>query len=566
VSTATLKLLFNLLALGTAFALALAMAASAGSRATEVPWTSLAQGRAIAQEDGFPSKDPFFATPDAPQGAAFDKDGWLFGLALFGLHQIAPMRALQGLRAGLILASFLFMVAAAFRRGARPFSSAWFSLWAAMAVLPLSPLGPALAGLALFACCLWLMEGDFWPAFFGRWVWLPGLVLVWVNFQATAWFMLPVAAAWALSERRAEAPEAPQFPALAITGTLGAVAVCLFLHPALWRTPLLALPSLPNSPFVPSSFDACKGALALLGVALLAYLACVALPQGREHARRDGLLLLSLILPSMLWKSCLPFACALAAPLAASRADIVVDAMPAALRNLRWVVKAAALVLGLCALPSLYASSLHAAAPQSQPKETVQFFRDELMDGNAACDMGWAGRLLWELSPSLRICWGGLDQELPSEADFAWLRVNSPLAKSLSLSRDWQPVDFDDASVLYARVDAAHAALIKTWAPHGLRPGDLDEPFESSRLPQVEADLEGRRLNRPASGILHYFEAKLALDKGQEVLARQWLEQGIQADPGFAPNYRLLAELRMKLGDKKGAQAFFERAAALGGL
>lgn len=272
--------------------------------------------------------------------------------------------------------------------------------------------------------------------------------------------------------------------------------------------------------------------------------------------------------------------------MAAARADQIIDALPQGLRQGRWLFKIATLGAGLFFLPRLLASQTlrPQASPRPRPKETLEFFNDELLSGNVFNENSWAGLLLWKLSPALKVfsdgergaaedyvqvmgAGEGWEKTLERYgADFAWLRINSPLAKLMARSAGWQPIDFDDASVLYASVSQAHAQLIKTWAPRGLRPGDMDDPFDASRIPQVEADLEMRRLKRPDSGIIHYYEAKLALERGEDALARQWLEQGIKSDSGFAPDYQLLGELRLKTGDKKGAERFFERAAAMGSL
>src|SRR5439155_14065509 len=85
VSTATLKILFNLLALALACALAFVLAAPGAM--DDGIWRSLAQGRLIAEGGGFPAWDPFNFS--LPAGTAFDKDGWLFSLASYGLHQFA---------------------------------------------------------------------------------------------------------------------------------------------------------------------------------------------------------------------------------------------------------------------------------------------------------------------------------------------------------------------------------------------------------------------------------------------------------------------------------------------
>jgi hypothetical protein len=578
VRTGTLKLAFNLLALVLAAGLALGLCRP--GLPPDALWRQLAYGRLIVSQGGFPASDPFnFSLPAA---AGFDKDGWLFSVAAYGLHQIAGPPAALGLRSILLLGAFFFMLAAGFRRGARPFSTALFSLAALLAILPYAEFGPALAGLFFFAAAAYLMEGEFWPAFFARWIWLPALMVPALNFSGSALLILPLALAWALGEKNSDSPLRPALPGLALAGTLGILGACAFIHPALWRTLAFALPGPLATPFESGAFEAARPALALLSAALLLLLSGAALPQGPPHAARDLLVFAGLALPALLWRGLLPYACLLAAPMAAARAGQVMDALPSAGRGLGWTLKAAAFAAALFMLPRLFQAGPGKAAPQ--PAESVDFFKDELLSGNVFNENDWAGKLIWELTPQARVFsdgrrgaafdylrimqasegWGKLLERYG--ADFAWLKINSPLAKAMARSAFWQPVDFDDASVLYARVGPPNAKLIKTYAPRGLRPGDMDEPFDASRLPQVEADLEGRRLKRPRSGVLHYYEARLNLEMEREGLARQWLERGIQTDPSFAPNYKLLGELRLKAGDKKGAQPFFERAMSLGGL
>lgn len=581
-STASLKLLFNLLALGVALGLAFGLCLGHGQ--DDSVWRVLASGRLIATQGGFPQGDPFNFS--LPLSAPFDKDGWLFALMSYGLHQFAGLKALGLLRSLMLFGAFVLTVATGFRRGARPFSSALFALWALAAIQPPVLYGGPLAGFFFFALALFLMEGDFWPAFFSRWLWLPLAMVAWVNMDSSALLLLPMALGWALAERGSAGAERPQFPGLAMVSTLSVLAASAFLHPALWRIALDALPGPMATPFEPGAFENARLGLALLGLSGLLLLASALLPQGREHAGRDLLLFFMLALSALAWRGSLPFACFFAAPMAAARADTVIDALPLILRQLRWGLKLGALAAAIFFLPGLLAQSARpeSGRPKPLPRETLAFFKDELLSGNIFNENDWSGQFIWELAPSAKVfsdgkrgsaadyvrilgAGEGWEKALGRyQADFAWLKLNNPLAKAMARSSSWQPVDFDDASVLYASVAPEHAALIKTWAPRGLRPGDMDEPFESSRLPQVEADLEGRRLQRPNSGILHYYEARYWVEKGREPLARQWLEQGIKSDPSFAPDYQLLGELRLKAGDKKGAQTFFERAAALGGL
>jgi len=50
-------------------------------------------------------------------------------------------------------------------------------------------------------------------------------------------------------------------------------------------------------------------------------------------------------------------------------------------------------------------------------------------------------------------------------------------------------------------------------------------------------------------GVLYLYMAQLWLARGHEAKARETLEGGIRADPGFAGNYARLAALRAALGD-----------------
>jgi tetratricopeptide (TPR) repeat protein len=140
------------------------------------------------------------------------------------------------------------------------------------------------------------------------------------------------------------------------------------------------------------------------------------------------------------------------------------------------------------------------------------------------------------------------------------------LALALATSQAWQPVSFDDASVVYVPKSPANADLIRTRAPRGLRPGDPDEPFDPTRMAQAEADLEADLAHDPGLGVLYQYMAQLWLARGHEAKARETLEGGIRADPGFAPNYARLAALRAALrdeGDLAAARTLYRRALGL---
>jgi hypothetical protein len=118
----------------------------------------------------------------------------------------------------------------------------------------------------------------------------------------------------------------------------------------------------------------------------------------------------------------------------------------------------------------------------------------------------------------------------------ALLPPGSPLALALSYSQDWQPVAFDDASVLFVKASPEHADLIKTYAPRGLKPGDPARVIDPSRLSQAEADLEALAGRMAAVGRYHYYRALLYQAEDDQDKVRQALEEGRRADPGFALN------------------------------
>ncbi len=596
-NSSALKLIFNGVGLGLALVLALGLSLSQKGAVEDGLYRHLATGRAIAAQGNLPKTDEFSFSqgPDLP----FNREGWALSLAAFQIERLGGLKALALTRAAALFLCFAFLVAGGFRRQARPFSSCVFAL-AALALVSRGASSPQAPGLALFAACLYLMEGPFWASFFGRWVWLPLLGALWVNLDAGALIVLPLAWIWAFSDKAGPDEQAPEFPLVSRLSVLGLLSASLFLHPALWRLPFTGLDWSFSSPFSAENFMQSQGMLAMLALAFLLLVASSWLPGGKRHLGRDAWLFVFLGLGGLVWKAMLPYAAIWAAPLMAARADSLVDALPGPLKTGRWLLKAGLLGLGVWSLPPLLAGAARGTAPAPRV-QTFGFFKEQLLDGALFTESNFAGRALWELSPSARVfahdgmvptarkkaefeqarvlaaepavsdsagpaAWEKILQR--SQADFALLRLNSPLAKVMARSAAWQPVDFDDRSVLYARVEEGHAALIKTFAPRGLLPGDLDEPFgdplfAASRLPQVEADLESRLVQHPDSGVLCYFEAMLWKQKDKPMLARQWLEKGVRADPDFAPNYRLLAALRLQAGDKEAAQAFLERAAAL---
>jgi tetratricopeptide (TPR) repeat protein len=194
-----------------------------------------------------------------------------------------------------------------------------------------------------------------------------------------------------------------------------------------------------------------------------------------------------------------------------------------------------------------------------------------LLNARILCPADWTPLLAWKLAGNGRFALdhrgaadplraSALEDALQARGDYSaclarqgvelcWLERGSPLAVALASSQGWQPVSFDDASVLYVQNTPANADLIATRAPRGLRPGDPLQPFDPTRLAQAEADLEADLAHDPGMGVLYQYMAQLWLARGHDAKARETLEGGLRADPGYAPNYARLAALRASLGD-----------------
>ena len=572
-----LRLLFNATALLVALALAVALGALA-LQGQPLDWTHLTLGRLLAEAGALPKTEALIYGLNAP----FDAASWAWDWAAFqGFHAFGPL-ALRAADALLLALGVLALLAAGFRRGARPFSTALFCAWAWVALLPDLHPGPGVLGLAAFAGALWLMEGEFWLAFFNRWIWLGPVGLLAVNATPLAWALAPLALAWMLAEDGTEGR--PAQPRLAKALFLGLLLVCLCLHPQGPRPIGALLRSLPGSPLLPGAFGARQGGLLLLALAGLLTLASSWAAEGRRHLGRDAMLLAIFGVGALLSRALLPFALLVAAPLAAWRCDVLVDALPAALARLRWPVKVL-VVAGLAVAAGLRGLGAPAVAAEAWPVQTLGFYERELLDLRVLCPPRWAGYLAWKLAPNVSLA---LDERnlgpgearqalldaLDAHGDIAgtldsagveacWLPLGSPLAVALTTAQAWQPVSFDDQAVLYVRANKANAELIRVNAPRGLHPGDLAHPVEGSRVAQAEADLEARLAQDPNEGVLYLYQAELWLAKDQADKARQTLEAGIRADEGFAPDYARLADLRAARDDAAAARTLYRRALRL---
>jgi tetratricopeptide (TPR) repeat protein len=584
------RLLFNSLALTLGLGLALAVLVL-GLRPAPPPYLSLAQGRLLAEAGALPRGETLVYT--APADQPFDARTWGYDLLAFLAARSFGLGALRvGDALGLGL-GLLGLAAAFFRRGARPFSTALCLVWVAWASLGnLSP-GPVLWAWALACLCLGLLEGSFWEAFFGRWVWVAPLVVLWVNVHGSAWVLVPVLGAWLIFEGQGADPLRPQQAGLAKLGFFVLLLVLLCLHPLGWRLPWLSWRSWGPSPLSPGVFENEGSALLFIAFSLLALVASSWTSGGRASLARDCALFTAAALTALFSVDALPLALAYCGPMAAARADSVVDALPLALRRLRWPIKAAVLgALVWACLPhpgrSSWAASLPSVAPEAPlPKRVLVFYEQELLNVRLLCPQNWAAGVAWKLAPQVSLA---LDQRgaavagrantlalqealraegpwretlLGRQVEACLLPLGSPLAVALARAAEWQPVAFDDLGVLYVRSLPTQQELIRVQAPRGLRPGDPAQPFDPGRLSQAEADIEARLVRDPDLGVLYFYSAELWLAKEQPARARQALEAGVRADPGFAPNYLRLAALRQAAGQPGPAKAALERGLSL---
>ena len=563
-SRSDLKLAFNLCALVAALALGFVLCLSPVKGGAVWGWASM--GEVLAREGGFPRFEPGMAAPGG--NLAFEHQGWLFGLLAYGLASIKQQVSLGLLKALLMVAAFVFCVATGFRSRARPFSCAVFALAGLWASRSYFTDGPMLAGYACFSAALFMMEGEFWPAFFRRWVWLPLLAVAWLNLHLSALLLLPVVLAWMLGER-GDPRDAPAVPLFSKALFLAILTGCFLLNPDGWR--IFAQPLALSgrearwlygwaSPLSASGFHDARPALILMILALPLILAGTWMEEGLERLGRDILLYGLLAGLALLSQALIPFFCVWAAPVAATRATLLVDSLPAWLKAARWPFKLGLLALAVLALPRAWASPDFGFGARlgEAPIETLALMREQGLSGVVFAPLEWSGWLQWQMKDQARLLvaprafdpGNARDYLEAMEAkpavwpqvfsrygvDMALLAPGSPLAVALSYSQDWQPVAFDDASVLFVKAGPEHADLIKTFAPRGLKPGDPARAIDPSRLGQAEADLEALAGSMASVGRYHYYRALLFQAEDEQEKVRQALEDGKSADPSFALN------------------------------
>jgi hypothetical protein len=567
-SRSDLKLAFNLCALLVALALGFVLCLSPVKGGTVWSWASM--GEVLAREGGFPRFEPGMAAPGG--SLAFEHQGWLFGLLAYGLASLKQQVSLGLLKAVLMVAAFAFCVATGFRSRARPFSCAAFALAGLWASRSYFTDGPMLAGYACFSAALFMMEGEFWPAFFRRWVWLPLLAVAWLNLHLSALLLLPVALAWMLGER-GDPREAPAVPLFSKALYLALLAGCFLLNPDGWRVfaEPLALAGREarwlygwSSPLAANSFHDARPALLLMALALPLILAGTWMEEGRERLGRDILLFGLLASLALLSQALIPFFCLWLAPVAATRATLLVDSLPGWLKASRWPFKLALLALAVLALPRAWSSPDFGFGTRlgDAPSQTLDLMREQGLSGVVFAPIEWSGWLQWQMKDQARLLVAPRAFDPGNARDYleameakpavwpqvferygvglALLAPGSPLAVALSYSQDWQPVAFDDASVLFAKAGPEHADLIKTFAPRGLKPGDPARAIDPSRLGQTEADLEALAGRMAGVGRYHYYRALLFQAEDEQDKVRQALEDGKSADPGFALNAQWL--------------------------
>ena len=571
-----IRLCFNGLALLGLVGLGLVLAVL-GLQAQPMDWGHLALGRQLVEAGSLPKSESILYGVNL----GFDASAWAWSWGgAEALRAFGPT-CLRWMDALLVLAAGLGLVAAGFRRGSRPFSTALFAAWALAASRPDLHPGAGLWAWAAFCAALYLLEGEFWTAFFNRWIWLAPLALVTVNLSPAAWALAPLAGLWLANEGGEGADGAPAQPRLAKGIFLAVLLVCLCLHPQGWMPLWRGLGHGLSTPLDPRSFGPRQSGLLMLAATGALLLVSSWIRDGRRHLGRDLSLLLAFGLAALLERDALPWALAVAAWISAARFDGLVDALPAALRAWRWPAKAAAL-LGLLAFAVTGGLRWESRPAPALPKQSLTFYQQQLLDLRVLCPPAWTGYLAFQAPPGAGFA---LDQRglapperqarlglaLEGQGDWSsaldadgveacWLPLGSPLAVALSTAQAWQPVSFDDAAVLYVRATPANAELIRVNAPRGLRPGDSSHPVDPTRLVQAEADLEARLNQDPGCGVLYLYQAELWLAKGQEAKARETLEAGIRADADFAPNWGRLADLDGARGDTLRAAALYHNA------
>jgi hypothetical protein len=578
-----LKIGFNILILITALMLALLWSVKTPPDSSDI-WRFLNDGRFVWTEKSFDQPEPFSYA--VSENKTWVSHGWLFGVLSRGLYQVGSIRALEIWRILNLVLIFVLSLAVAFRRQASPFSSA---LWSAVLVFSLSRqlvLDYWMVGAVMFALSVYIMEGPFWRSLFARWFWLAPVLAIWINLQPAALFFLPWLALWVATEFNSVSPEKPKFPLSAAILTILLLGLVFFLQPEGLKLPGQLLAGLGwafNPLWQFEEITRWQNELLVLTAGAVFVIASVWVKKNNLSFKRDLFLFFFLSALSVYNSKFMIFLCIWAAPVIASRITLVFEALDPYFGKIKWIFKSGclALILWYLAQSMLISKPEPMIYREPSPTVTLDFMRSQGLLANLFTERKWASVALWQLAPAVKIF---MDERGPgvyaskeraiynqiilaendsfeellkqTSTDAVLARLGSNLALRLGNSQKWQAVVFDNVSVLFVEKEK-YPGLIKTHAPRGLKPWDLEQPFEPSRLLQSEADLEVRIKTWPQLGILYWIRALLLVEKKEPARARYWLETGLRQDSGFLPSLELLGDLRLASGDHKAAIGFW---------
>ena len=274
-----LRLFFNACALVLGLGLA-ALLLSHRLRQAPPPFRSLAQGRVLAEAASIPDREPLVYTAQAGQG--FDSRSWVLDLSSYLTARSFSLGAVRIFDWVALALGLGGLAAASFRRGARPFSSVVCIAASAWALQGFVVPGATLWAWALACASLACLEGPFWEAFFGRWIYLAPIALLWTNMHPSAWVLVPVLWAWVALDGQGADPLRPEQAGLAKSATCLLLLVVLCLNPAPWPSFREGWQSLGSSPLLPGHIGGDQGALLFLVLALFVLIASSWTRGGRE--------------------------------------------------------------------------------------------------------------------------------------------------------------------------------------------------------------------------------------------------------------------------------------------
>jgi len=451
-------------------------------------WWHLRTGKYIAENHIVPRTDPSFSSPMA--GKTWIAHEWLSELIIWELFKLGSFAVISLFFAALATIAFGIVFA---RSPGKPYIAGFATLLGVLVAWPIIGVRPQMFSVVFLSAYVFVLERYFSKPRPARLIWLPGMMLFWVNLHGGFMLGLAIIVAFLLGKSTelglktfADDEIPPMFGArelIHLTLALAASLVAATLNPnglAIFKYPFATLSSQAMQRYLVEWLSPDFHELTWLPLALLimALLGLGMLARKRFSLTSIGLVAASAYAALRSMRN-VPLFSVLATPILAGQISSLVALEPSknqTSRPLKWTLAflATAAAVVTCLLVGSTLTKQSKLNEQLYPAGAVQWIIDNHPSGNIYNSYHWGGYLIWRLFPEYPVfidgrtdLYGdsfmkeyistyntGPDWQVHLQANnvrIVLVEPASPIAQKLADSPAWSQVYVDGLSVLFVK-------------------------------------------------------------------------------------------------------------------